>query len=164
MAVIRLRASAVLVFTLSLLALLVSSSSAQEAKGVRRIEIPHRAGFYGSLESRVITSQKQLEDLLKTFEKRAGGGDFVEAIQKAKVALSSSEVLVLIRHEEGSGSIQVTFAPTEANGNKLVCKIQRKVPAFQTLDFAHYCLALAIPLFQFTEVEVIVDGKQREVL
>jgi hypothetical protein len=137
-----------------------------DAKGVRRIPIPHREHGYGSFKSQVIASQDQLDTFLKQVEKQTGWNnrsDFVAAIRKAKLDFTN-EALVLVRQREGSGSNRVTFPATELKGDKLICTIVRDVPMIGTADIADYCLALVVPSKQVRQVEVWVDKKRREVL
>ena len=152
--------------SLLILASLAFTVVAQDAKGVRRIAIPHREHGYGNFKSQVIASQDQFDAFLKTVEKQQGWNnraDFLKALANAKIDFAT-EALVLIRQTEGSGSNQVTFAPAELKGDTLVCRIQRKVAEIGTADIADYCLALAVPKKQVATVEVIVDQKPREKL
>lgn len=166
MSIVRHRASVVVGVALGVLALVGYFSVAQDAKGVRRIPIPHREHGYGNFKSQVLNTQEQFDAFLKMVEKQSGWNNraaFLEAMQKAKLDFAS-EALVLVRQTEGSGSNVVTFAPSELKGDKLVCTIERKVAEIGTADLADYCLALAVPKQQVAQVEVVVDKKQREVL
>src|SRR4051812_26064263 len=112
---VRIHVAAVVVVALGVLVLLGSSSVAQDAKGVRRIAIPHREHGYGEIKSQVIDTQEQFDAFLKKIEKQEGWNkrdEFLNAVKKAKIDFTA-EALVLIRQTEGSGSNQVKFAPTE---------------------------------------------------
>ena len=67
---------------------------------------------------------------------------------------------MLIRHDEGSGSVQVTFHKPTVDGKKVVCKIDRKAPEIGTADMAFYCYALAVAKGGPTRVEFQVQGGQ----
>lgn len=154
------------VLTVAIALLSIAPSSAQDAKGVRRIAIPHREHGYGNFKSQVITSQDQLDAFLKSVEKQQGWNnrkEFLEALGKAKIDFTN-EVLVFVRNTEGSGSNKVTFAPIELKEGKAISRIERKVAGIGTADIADYCLAVTIPRKDLTAVEVWVDKKQREVL
>src|SRR6266403_1956230 len=70
--------------------------------------------------------------------------EFEDALLNAKLDFSK-EALVLLRHNEGSGSIQVTFETPTLQGTRLLCEIRGKPPqGLGTADLASYCFAVAV--------------------
>ena len=118
---------------------------------VRVVGIPKRDGWYESFDTRVIGSKKELDAL---FEDAMRGDNqppkpsefeaFKRAVADAKVDFDA-EVLWLVRHTEGSGSVRVRFRLTEQPGGGLVASVDRTVPSICTCDMAEYCLAVAVP-------------------
>jgi hypothetical protein len=103
--------------------------------GFRRIEIPKRRGHYDRFGSTIIRTQKEHEEFpddYRTYLKVLFQGpvprmylEFVRSLSAAKIDFSR-EALVLLRHDEGSGSIRVALAnPWVANG-VLYCKVEMR--------------------------------------
>lgn len=148
--------------SVSLLALsAISPSLAQETKGFRLIGVPAREHGYNNFDSRVINSQKQLEEFLMQIEKQPGWNEraaFVKAMRSGKIEFAK-ESLLLVRQTEGSGSNRVTFAKPEWREDTLVCKINREVPRVGTADLAYYCFAVAVHRSKAKQAEVWVQVK-----
>jgi hypothetical protein len=127
------------------------------------LDIPAREHGYGNFKTQIITSQEQLDALVKEsavgplgWNNRAG---FVEGLKKAKIDFTK-EALVLLRDTEGSGSNKVTLLPPELKGKTLICRLQRVVPPIGTADIADYCFALAVDRGQIAEVRFEVQGQK----
>jgi hypothetical protein len=136
----------------------VLSAVAADGKPFRLIGIPGREHGYGNLKAQVIGSQKELDALMKAVETQQGWNNreaFLKGLQAGKVNFAT-EVLVLIRQTEGSGSNRVSLVAPEQKGDKLVCTIQRMVPDIGTDDIADYCFALAVNRETIKTVEVWV--------
>jgi len=72
--------------------------------------------------------------------------EFEDALLNAKVDFSK-EALVLLRHNEGSGSVQVTFETPILQGTRLLCEIRGKpLQGGGTDDTAYYCFAVAVSM------------------
>ena len=128
----------------------------------RRIPIPKRENGYSRMDSVVIRSKTEMERLLKRIRGQGGWNDrkgFEDAIIKANVDFNR-EVLVLLRHTEGSGSVQVTFHMPTVRAGTLTCRITRKVPEIGTADMAYYCFALAVSKSDVSKAELHVQGKK----
>lgn len=139
----------------------VLSAVAADSKPFRLIGIPGREHGYGNLKAQVIGSQKDLEALMKAVETQQGWNNreaFLKGIQAGKVNFAT-EVLVLIRQMEGSGSNRVSLVAPEVKGDTLQCVITREVPEIGTDDIADYCFALAVDRSQVKAVEVWVAQK-----
>ena len=139
--------------------LLALAADGLPIEGVRRIPIPEKGGdAYGRLSSGVIDSQAKLDKLLAGVKAEAAWDEahrhrFLKAIADAKVDFSK-EVLVLIGHVEGSGSVRVRLRLTAEPGGWLRAAISRRVPEDQTADMAHYGFALAVRRDRAKRIEV----------
>jgi hypothetical protein len=128
----------------------------------RWIPIPKREHGYGRMDSVVIRSKTELARLLKRVRGQGGWNNrkgFEEAIIRANVDFNR-EVLVLLRHTEGSGSVQVTFHRPTVRAGTLTCRITRKMPQVGTADMAYYCFALAVSKSYVSKVELHVQGRK----
>jgi hypothetical protein len=160
-----MRCGSILLFSLAGLVAL-GPAFAQDAKGVRRIPVPHREHGYGNFKSQIITTDDQFKTFIQQVEKQQGWNhraDFIDALKTAKIDFTT-EALVLIRQTEGSGSNKVTFGAVELKDGKLTSVIERKVAEIGTADIADYALALAVPRKELKAVHITVDKKEREVL
>lgn len=152
------------VVVMSLFALFSMNANIQAAEegGVRVIAIPARENGYSNFETMVIVTQADLDQFMKKVADQPGWNEqaaFTKAIKEAKLDFDK-ELLVLIRRDEGSGSVQVTFHKPVVEGKKVICKIDRKVPEIGTADMAFYCHALAVAKDGPTSVELQVQGGQ----
>lgn len=134
----------------------------QETKkdSFRVITIPDREYGYSNFESTVIRSKTELDSFIEKVSGKGTRGwnnrkDFVDGIITAAVDFEN-EVLVLVRHTEGSGSVRVALKTTMVKGETLVCTIERKVPEDCTKDMAYYCFALAVSKSVVQEVEMSI--------
>jgi len=143
-----------------MLCLCLGGESRGEDAAVRQVPIPQQEHGYGNFETTVLHSQKQFDDFLKGVASQQGwnGRDkFEKAMAAAKIDFAK-ETLVLLRHTEGSGSIQVALVPPAVKGKKLTVEIKRKEPEVGTADMAYYCFALVVPK-NVEELEVKPQGK-----
>src|SRR5258705_8607031 len=130
----------------------------QSTQSFRIIPIPNRGGY--NFESVVLMSKNDLDSFLTDKSTQIGWRqEFEDALVNAKLDFSK-EALVLLRHNEGSGSIQVTFETPILQGTRLLCEIRGKPPqGLGTADFASYCFAVAVSKAQVSEVELqAVEG------
>jgi hypothetical protein len=109
-------------------------------------------------------SQDDLDSFLKDTSKQSGWNnrqEFEDALRNAKVDFTK-EALVLLRHSEGSGSVQVTFETPKLEARKLLCEIRgRPIPPGYggTADMAYYCFAVAVSKSTVSQVELqAVEG------
>jgi hypothetical protein len=131
----------------------------------RKIDIPPREHGYSSFDSQVIDNQATYEAFVATVRQQDSWNDkaaFLQALTDAKLNFDR-EALVLLRHTEGSGSIQVKLEKLTAKAKRLSCSIARQVPEIRTADMAYYCFALVVDKSGITEVELKV-GDRRNVL
>jgi hypothetical protein len=145
-----------------------TNARAKETASSRIIPIPKREHGYSNFESTVITSQDDLDSFLPKKSKGKDMGwnsrkDFEKAIAEANLDFER-EALVLLRHTEGSGSVQITFRESRLIKDKLVCQIDRKEPGMGTADMAYYCFALAVVKTDVTQVELKVAGRKPVIL
>ncbi len=130
----------------------------QSTQSFRIIPIPNRGGY--NFESVVLMSKNDLDSFLTDKSTQIGWRqEFEDALLNAKLDFSK-EALVLLRHNEGSGSIQVTFETPILQGTRLLCEIRGKPPqGLGTADLASYCFAVAVSKAQVSEVELqAVEG------
>ncbi len=154
---------------LGMIALLMVSASASNIQGeetvsFRIVPIPKGEHGYSNFESTVIASPSELDAFLQNGSKgqnRAWNNrtDFEKALAQAKLDFAR-ESLVLLRHTEGSGSVQVNFRQPEIKDKRIICQIDRKEPEMGTADMAYYCFALVAAKTDVTEVELKVSGRK----
>lgn len=125
----------------------VVALNAMGAEAFRILPIPKSENGYDSFASGQFESHEQLDAFLKTLAGKPGWNErkrFEDALKNAKIDFKT-ERLVLLRHTEGSGSIDVQFLRPEMKGAELRCGIARKEPGGAgTTDMAYYCFALVL--------------------
>ncbi|MGF1582363.1 MAG: sulfatase [Gemmataceae bacterium] len=135
----------------------------------RMIKIPAREHGYSNFQSQVIDSQKEFTQFVKNVKNQKHWNrkpDFLKALQGTKINFKNQSV-VLVRHTESSGSIQVRFTKPKLTDGKLQCVIARKVPEVGTDDLAFYCFAIVVDKRRVREVFVWSgkrDGKPRQMI
>jgi len=143
-----------------LLAILFHPSQSNErAQSFRIIPIQKGEIGYSNFASRVFMSKNDLDSFLKDASTQTGWNnrqEFEDALHSANVDFTK-EALVLLRHTEGSGSVQVTFETPILQDGRLLCEIQgRPIPPGYagTADMAYYCFAVAVSKSAVSEVEL----------
>jgi len=142
-------------------------ASSLKSNGIRTVDIPFKEHGYSHFESTVIRSRDAADRFLnqaaakkESWNNRVG---FNTAIENARVDFQK-EALILFRHTEGSGSIQVQYRKPCLQSKTLICDVRRHVPGGGTDDMAYYCAAFVVPIADVETVELRVDGKQTAVL
>ncbi len=125
----------------------------KSTQSFRIIPIPKRGGYgnFGSID---------MDSFLKKTSRHLGQ-EFEDALRNAKLDFTE-EALVLLRHTEGSGSVQVVFETPILQDRKLLCQIRGKPipPGYGgTADMADYCFAVAVSKSHVSQVELrAVEG------
>lgn len=141
---------------------------AEQGESFRIIPIPEREHGYSNFDSTVISSEKELDTFLG--EKLRGQGMGWNDKEGFRMALSRAnldfeqEALVLLRHTEASGSVQINFLQPCVKGNRIIARIERKEPEIGTADMAYFCFALAVVKAEIAEVKLIIPDKETLVL
>jgi hypothetical protein len=133
-----------------------------EPKPFRTVGIPDREHGYDNLKSTVVRTKAEFEALLKEVADQGTWNNkkaFVDALKGATIDFDK-EALVLLRHTEGSGSVQVTFEAPGFKDGTITCSITRKEPPVGTADMAYYCFALAVSKADVKEVVLKVGEKE----
>jgi hypothetical protein len=136
----------------------LGQSTNRTTQSFRTISIQKKENGYGNFASIAFTSQRDLDSFLKETSTQIGWNnrqEFEAALRNAKVDFTE-EALVLLRHTEGSGSVQVTFETPVLEDRKLLCKIRgRPIPPGHggTADMAYYCFAIAVSKSAVSQVE-----------
>ena len=131
----------------------------ESAQSFRVIPIPTRENGYSNFESIAFMSRAAMDSFLTDTSAQLGWNNrqlFEDALLNARVDFSK-EALVLLRHTEGSGSVQVTFGTPALQDRNLVCEIQgRPIPPGYggTADMAYYCFAVVVSKAQVSQVEL----------
>lgn len=132
-------------------------------EGIRVIDIPFREHGYRNLEPQVIRTQEEWKEFADEiiWQQRSWNkwSEFIDAVQDAKIDFGK-EALVLLRHTEGSGSIDVQFRPPRMSGKTMTCNVVTKTPELCTGDVAEYCVAYAVATEHVECVEMFVDGQR----
>ena len=143
---------------LSLTLIPAGQSTNENAQPFRVIPILKREHGYGSFASMAIKSQNELDSFLKDTSKQSWNNrqEFEAALRDAKLDFTK-EVLVLLRHDESSGSTQVTFETPILKDRKLLCEIRGRAfhPGYGgTADMAYYCFAVVVSKSAVSHVEL----------
>jgi len=123
-----------------------AQSKYQNERAFRVIEIPRRELGYSNFETMAITSKEDFDTLFNEitdlgWNNKQGVQD---ALTNAQINFDH-EALVLLRHSEGSGAVQVSFEPPVMRDKTLFTEIRGKPPeGLGTADMAYYCFALAV--------------------
>jgi hypothetical protein len=130
----------------------------------RIIPIQKRENGYSNFASIAFMSKDDLDSFLKKTSTQIGWNnrqEFEDALRNAKLDFTK-EALVLLRHTEGSGSVQVTFETPILQARRLLCEILGKPipPGYAgTADMAYYCFAVAVSKSAVSQVELqAVEG------
>lgn len=142
--------------------------AAQTSPAFRVVPIPKRENGYSNFESVAFNTKAEFESFLAGTSKQPGWNSrqaFVDALGNARIDFTR-EVLVLLRHSEGSGSVRVTFETPTLVDRRLICQIRgRALTGGGTMDMADYCFAVVVSRADVGEVELraVVGGfKERE--
>ena len=134
------------------------------SESFRVIPIPKRENGYSNFASIAFMSRDEFDSFVKRTSTQIGWNnrkEFEDALRSANVDFAK-EALVLLRHTEPSGSVQVTFETPTLERGKLVCEIRGKAipPGFlDTGDMAFYGFAVAVSKSAVTQVELrAVEG------
>ena len=139
-------------------------STNESAQPFRVIPIPKREHGYGNFASIAIRSRNELDAFLKDTSKQTGWNnrqEFETALRNAELDFTK-EVLVLLRHSEGSGSVKVTFETPILQDRKLLLEIRGRPfpPGYGgTADMAYYCFAVVVSKSVVSQIELqAVEG------
>jgi hypothetical protein len=144
-----------------LLAILSSTGQLtnKSTQSFRIIPIQTRENGYSNFESIAFITQKDLDSFLTDTSAQIGWNnrqEFEDALRNAKLDFTE-EALVLLRHSEGSGSVQVTFETPILQDGKLLCEIRGRLfpPGYGgTADMAYYCFAVAVSKSKVSQVQL----------
>ncbi|HEY2973815.1 MAG TPA: hypothetical protein VGJ48_14970 [Pyrinomonadaceae bacterium] len=139
-------------------------STNKSTQSFRIIPIQKKETGYSNFASIAFMSKNDLESFLKDTSTQIGWNnrqEFEDALRNAKLDFTK-EALVLLRHTEGSGSVQVTLETPILQDRRLLCEIQgRPIPPGYggTADMAYYCFAVAVSKSAVSQVELqAVEG------
>jgi hypothetical protein len=142
-----------------LLAMLIQPVVSRNESGptFRIIDIPKRDIGYSYLDSMVINSREDFAAFLREILEQLYWNNkqvFAGALLSAQVNFDQ-EALVLLRHDEGSGSVQVSFETPVLQEKTLLCEIRGKLlTGGGTFDMANYCYALVVSKSLVNQVQV----------
>jgi hypothetical protein len=86
---------------------------------------------------------------------------FELAVRAARLDFSK-ESLVLIPHQEPSGSIEVGMSMPDLRSKELNCRIWRKRPGACNDDMGYHCFAMIVKNDKIDQVRISVDGEHKE--
>jgi hypothetical protein len=142
-----------------LLAMLLPPVASKNERGpsFRIIDIQKRDIGYSYFDSMAITSSDDFDAFLRETSQQIGWNNrqqFEEALLNAQLDFNQ-EALVLLRHNEGSGSVQVSFETPVLQDKTLLCAIRGKPPlGLGTADMAYYCFALVVSKLLVNQVQL----------
>ena len=131
-------------------------SNNQSGAAFRTINIYQREHGYSNFESMAITTSEDLNAFIEEIPQQIGWNtrqDFIDALVNAKIDFNR-EALVLLRHDEGSGSVRVSFATPILQEKTLLCEIRGEVITAGTADMAYHCLALVVSKSLVNQVQL----------
>jgi hypothetical protein len=133
----------------------------QSASAFRTINIYQRELGYSYFDSMAITSSQDLEAFLAEIPQQIGWNNrqgFIDALRTAKIDFNQ-EALVLLRHDEPSGSVSVSFKTPVLKDKTLVCEIRGEpLRGLGTADMAYHCFALAVSKLLVNQVQLNAMG------
>ena len=138
------------------LAMAPHPTRSNNAPSFRVIDIQQREFGYSHFESMAITTSEDLNAFLEEMSQLTWNNRqaFVDTLLDAKIDFNK-EALVLLRHTEGSGSVQVKFETPVLQDKTLVCEIRGELMAAAgTADMAYHCFALAVSKSLVDKVEL----------
>jgi hypothetical protein len=130
----------------------------------RFVPIPRQEHGYSNFDSLVIRSAQELDEFFSRRSIAEGMSwntrdKFEESIRESRLDYAR-ESLVLIRHTEESGSVQVSFGVQQVKSSVLQCSIHREEPTgMGTTDMAYYCFGLAVLKQKVKKIHVCVAGR-----
>jgi hypothetical protein len=108
-----------------------------------------------------ITSSQDLEAFLAEIPQQIGWNNrqgFIDALRNAKIDFNQ-EALMLLRHDEPSGSVSVSFKTPVLKDKTLVCEIRGEpLRGLGTADMAYHCFALAVSKLLVNQVQLNAKG------
>src|SRR5215213_834447 len=129
----------------------------QTASSFRPINIYQRELGYSYFDSMAITSSEDFKTFLDEISQQRGWNNkqgFVDALLNAKVDFNQ-EALVLLRHDEPSGSVAVSVQTPVLKDKTLLCEIRGEpLRGAGTADMAYHCFALAVSKALVNQVQL----------
>jgi hypothetical protein len=133
----------------------------------RTINIFKRELGYSNFDSMAITSSEDFNAFLEEVSQHGSWNtrqEFVDALRNAKIDFNQ-EALVLLRQDEGSGSVRVSFETPVLKDKTLVCEIRGEFEGMGTADMAYYCFALVVSKSLVDKVQLnAVSGLSKGIL
>lgn len=137
------------------------SSSADLTGTIERLtDVDPKVNGYANLTTLVITTETEQETVLTSVSAQSGWDDaagFIQTIRAARVEYDNDQILLLYRHTESSGSVQVTVGAPALQDGDVVVPITREVPEKGTTDMAYYLFAYRVDVDTPT-VTFLIDG------
>jgi len=131
-------------------------SNNQSESPFRTINIYQRELGYSYFDSMAITTSEDFNAFLAEIPNQTGWNGrqvFIDALVNAKIDFNR-EALVLLRHDEPSGSAIVSFETPVLKEKTLVCEIRGKFAGVGTADIAFHGFALAVSKSLVNQVEL----------
>jgi hypothetical protein len=131
-------------------------SNNQNESAFRTIKIYQRELGYNYFDSMAITTSEDFNAFLAEIPQQIGWNgrqEFIDALINAKIDFNR-EALVLLRHDEPSGSVIVSFETPVLKEKTLVCEIRGKFSGVGTGDMAYHGFALAVSKSLVNQVEL----------
>ena len=131
-------------------------SNNQNESAFRTIKIYQRELGYNYFDSMAITTSEDFNAFLAEIPQQIGWNgrqEFIDALVNAKIDFNR-EALVLLRHDEPSGSVVVSFETPVLKEKTLVCEIRGKSTSAGTADMAYHGFALAVSKSLVNQVEL----------
>jgi len=128
----------------------------ESASSFRTINIHETENGYNYFDSMAITSSQDFKAFLEEISQQLHWNnrqDFVDALLQAKVDFDH-EALVLLRHNEGSAGVSVSFETPVVQEKTLVCEIRRELRGAGPAVMAYHCFAFAVSKSLISKVQL----------
>ena len=136
----------------------------ESGSAFRTINMPQVNHGYGFFESMAITSEEDFKDFLKEMSARGAGSHpqgFIDTLLKAQINFDH-EVLVFLRHTEGSSAVRVLFEPPVLKEKTLICEIRSESLGMGPQVVAYHCFTLVVSKSLVDKVQLNTVGESSE--
>ena len=141
----------------------------ESGSSFRIIDIHQTESGYNYFDSIAITSAQDFNAFLGEISQQLfwnNRRDFVDALLKAKVDFNQ-EALVLLRYDQGSGAVSVSFETPILQEKTLLCEIRGELLGVGPAVMAYHCFALTVSKSLVNKVQLNaadLNGRPRPTL
>jgi hypothetical protein len=149
---------------LSIAARFIEGDENPNVDTISRLTLPVRSFWYYNFDSKIIKSQKELDDFISDLQHQSdwyGKADILQSIAEWQIDFSSHN-LILYRHTETSGGTVVTLGEPLVEDDSVTINVNIG-PTGLTDDMAYYCYAYKVSK-AITSVNFVVNDREDVIL